>query len=81
MNWIEEEKYLVKNFPLENYIDGLAFISQVAHLAQEKNHHPDIEYTYRKIIIRMTTHDQGSTVTEKDWELAEAIDQLNAIGS
>ena len=76
MSWIEEENYLVKNFPLDNYMAGLDFISKVATLAEEQNHHPDIKYTFKKITIRMTTHDQGSTITEKDWKLAKGIDQL-----
>ena len=53
----------------------MAFIDQVAVLAEAANHHPDIDLRYRRVKIRLTTHDAGG-LTEKDTSLAIQIDGL-----
>ena len=40
------------------------------------NHHPNWSNVYNSVTIELTTHDAGNTVTEKDRELANKIDQL-----
>ncbi|MCP4914429.1 MAG: 4a-hydroxytetrahydrobiopterin dehydratase [Oligoflexia bacterium] len=76
MSWKERDNFLEKEFSHKSYLEGLDFVNKVAHLSEAHNHHPDIEYTFRKVIIRMTTHDQGAIVTDEDWKLAKAIDFL-----
>ena len=45
-------------------------------LAESQNHHPEIFNAYSYVKLRLTTHDQGSIVTDKDLQLARAIDGL-----
>jgi len=40
------------------------------------NHHPEWKNVYNKVEITLTTHDKGNTITEKDRELAKAINDL-----
>lgn len=56
------------------FLKGLAFIERIAPLAEAANHHPDIVFTYNRVEISLTTHDQGR-LTEKDYDLALKIDQ------
>lgn len=58
-------------------MEAWSFMSQVALLAEKHNHHPDWYNSYNKVRIELTTHDTGS-ITEKDYELAKAIDKLFA---
>jgi 4a-hydroxytetrahydrobiopterin dehydratase len=38
------------------------------------NHHPEWTNVYNRVMVRLTTHDAGHTVTPKDWELAQVLD-------
>jgi len=40
------------------------------------NHHPEWSNVYNKVTITLTTHDKGNTITDKDRELANKIDEL-----
>jgi 4a-hydroxytetrahydrobiopterin dehydratase len=51
-------------------------MTRVAILAEKHNHHPWWSNVYNKVEIRLTTHDAGNLVTEKDRALAEEIDVL-----
>jgi 4a-hydroxytetrahydrobiopterin dehydratase len=39
-------------------------------------HHPDMEVSFNKCVINITTHDKGNTLTEKDFSLAKNIQGL-----
>ena len=50
---------------------------QKASIEIEKlNHHPEWTNVYNKVEVRLTTHDAGNIVTEKDWELARILDAI-----
>ncbi len=51
-------------------------MSRVALLAEQQNHHPNWSNVYNAVEIKLTTHDAGNTVTEKDYRLAEGIEGL-----
>lgn len=51
-------------------------MTKVAALAEKHNHHPTWTNTYNKVEIWLTTHDAGNAITQKDEDLADAIDQL-----
>ena len=46
------------------------------HPAEQQQHHPDWHNVYNRVDLRLTTHDAGNSVTEKDRLLAKAIAQL-----
>lgn len=74
--WSEIDSTLVKNFRLSNFTEAMKFANQIAQLAQEMDHHPDINiYSYKNVKITLTTHSQGR-ITSKDILLAKQIDSL-----
>ena len=77
MSWEEKDNKLVKNFKFKDFSEAFAFLTRVAILAEKHNHHPEIYSVYNKISLSLTTHDAGSTVTDKDINLAKAIDNLS----
>lgn len=77
MSWEEKDNKLVKDFKFKDFSEAFAFLTRVAILAEKHNHHPEIYNVYNKISLSLTTHDAGSTVTDKDINLAKAIDQLS----
>ncbi len=76
--WQERDNKLCKSFDFESFTQAFAFMTQVAFLAEAHNHHPNWSNVYNKVHIQLTTHDRGNVVTQKDWDLAEAIDRLKS---
>lgn len=74
--WKEENNALVKEFKFQDFKEAFAFMSRVAEAAEELQHHPDWNNVYNKVVIKLSTHDAGNKITEKDIKLAEAIDRL-----
>lgn len=66
-----EKKWTVKNF-----VAGMKFLDQVAEIAEQEQHHPDVHLTgYRDVAIQLTTHAIGG-LSENDFILAAKIEQL-----
>lgn len=49
---------------------ALAFIAAVGEVAEELNHHPDLDWRYNRVVLRFSTHEAGSAVTSNDTEAA-----------
>lgn len=72
----KQENVLEKTFTFSNFIEAFAFMTKVALLAEKANHHPEWTNVYNKVVIKLSTHDAGNVVTDKDRKLAEAIDKM-----
>lgn len=75
-NWNNENNTLVRDFKFSNFSEAFAFMTRVAMLAEQHNHHPDWNNVYNRVQIKLSTHDAGNVITEKDEKLAEAINNL-----
>ena len=81
MDWKEEitpegSSALVKEFKFRNFVEAWTFMSGVALIAEKMDHHPDWTNVYNQVNIRLSTHDAGNKITEKDRKLASEIDKL-----
>ena len=75
-NWPKDQQgRLTKVFTFKNYRKSFAFVSQVAMLAEKKNHHPEIIIDYGKVTISLISHDVEK-ITERDVDLAILIDKI-----
>jgi 4a-hydroxytetrahydrobiopterin dehydratase len=74
--WKEEKNQLIRHFEFRNFVEAFAFMTRVAFLAEKHGHHPEWKNVYNKVEIRLSTHDAGNVVTDKDRKLAAAIDAL-----
>jgi len=75
--WIlnAKETQISKTFVMNSFVAGLAFIAKITVHAEVLEHHPDVELTYDRVKVKLTTHDvQG--LTNADFELAQRIDRL-----
>jgi 4a-hydroxytetrahydrobiopterin dehydratase len=73
--WRIENGELTRIFPFEDFRAALHFVNQVADLAEEAGHHPDIDIRYNRVRLGLVTHDAGG-LTAKDFDLAAAIGRL-----
>lgn len=71
--WALSDGVLAKTFRFPAFRDSIVFVNRVATLADAAAHHPDIDVRGDRVKIRLVTHDADG-VTEKDTELAHAID-------
>ncbi len=74
--WQETKSGLYKQFNFTDFTEAFAFMQRVAALAEAHQHHPRWENEWSVVRIWLTTHDAGSHVTDKDRQLAAAIDAL-----
>jgi 4a-hydroxytetrahydrobiopterin dehydratase len=74
--WQEVDNKLKKSFQFKDFSEAFAFMTRVAFLAEKMDHHPWWANVYNRVEIELNTHDAGNIVTEKDHQLAKAIDAL-----
>ena len=74
-SWTLEEKTLKREFTFSNFKKAMAFVVQTAMTAETQNHHPDINITYNKVTLTLTTHKVGG-LTRNDFLMAAKIDEL-----
>lgn len=72
--WKEENDQLQRSFQFEDFSEAFAFMTRVALAAEKIGHHPDWSNVYNKVEIRLSSHEVGNKVTEKDRKLAQMID-------
>ena len=74
--WKEENNKLKRIFTFRDFPEAFGFMTKVALIAEKMDHHPDWSNSWNKVTIELSTHSAGSTVTDKDRELAKYIDKL-----
>jgi len=75
VDWKLDGAEIQKTFQLASFPMAIAFVTQVGFLAEAAGHHPDIDIRWRKVLLRLTTHDAGG-LSDKDFELAAQIDEI-----
>lgn len=69
------QKSISRGYVFADFSEAWAFMSRVALLAEQQNHHPDWANVYNKVAITLTTHEVDG-LSAKDFKLAAAIDKL-----
>ncbi len=67
------EHGISKTYQLRDFADAMRFVNRVAEIAEERNHHPDIEISWNRVTLRIISHSAGG-VTQDCVDLARAID-------
>jgi 4a-hydroxytetrahydrobiopterin dehydratase len=71
--WDREGAALVRSVELPSFPHAIQVVNRVAEIAENDNHHPDIDIRWRTLTFRCTTHSEGG-ITQADISLAEEID-------
>ena len=75
--WERQGEELVKVRRGRTFADALAYVNAVGALAEEMDHHPDIDIRWNTVTLRLSTH-SARGITGADLELARRIDALPA---
>ena len=71
-DWRYRRGGLVTVYKAPTAAAALELIAAVGRLAEEQNHHPDLEWRYNRVFLRYSSHDAGNEVTRRDVEAATA---------
>ena len=74
-HWSGDGEGLRRTVELPSFRDAVAAIVAIADVAEELDHHPDIDLRWRTLHLSLVTHSAGG-VTENDLVLARRIDAL-----
>lgn len=74
-DWELDGSTLTRVIEFEEFMEGIDFVNDLAEIAEEAQHHPDILIQYTRVTLALTTHDAGG-ITDADFELARRIDNL-----
>lgn len=75
--WRREDGGIRKRYRHANFRAAIAFVNQIADIAEQAGHHPDIDIRWRNVLVFLTTHEAGG-VTQLDLALARDIDASSA---
>jgi 4a-hydroxytetrahydrobiopterin dehydratase len=75
LRWTRQGFALYQRRTFPSFAAAIAFVNEVAAVAEAVNHHPDIDIRYRVVELRTYTHDRGG-ITEWDLDLARRIDAI-----
>lgn len=73
--WTYSGSGLQTSFEFANFKEAFTLMTRIAFEAEAQNHHPNWSNVYNQLEITLSTHDAGG-VTEKDFKLAEAIEEI-----
>ena len=66
---------IVRNMELPTFSDAIGFVNRLAVVADEHDHHPDIDIRYRRLKIVLVSHDVGG-LSARDFRMAAIINDL-----
>ena len=64
-----------KTFPFPDYYRTMAFVNAIAWIANQQDHHPDLDVRYNRCGVTFSTHDAGG-ITLNDLICAARVDAL-----
>jgi 4a-hydroxytetrahydrobiopterin dehydratase len=74
--WRREGDAIVREWKLADFAAAITLVNQVAELAEQANHHPDIHlHGWNKVRLELSTHSEGG-ITQADLDMAGRIDAL-----
>ena len=73
--WERDGDAIRKTYEGEDFMSSVGLVNRLAPVAEEMNHHPDLEISWNKVTVELSTHSEGG-LTENDFELAGRIDGL-----
>jgi 4a-hydroxytetrahydrobiopterin dehydratase len=75
--WVREGDEIARDWKFEDFAAAIEFVNQVADVAEQANHHPDIlVHGWNKVKLSLANHAAGG-LTAPDFEMAKEFDKLS----
>lgn len=78
--WEHRGDRIARRFQFGSFAEAFGWMTSVAIVADKLDHHPEWRNVYSRVEVELTTHDAGG-LSESDFELARAMDELAGAGS
>ena len=73
--WETDKQSIERTFEFDDFNQAIDFVNAVAEIADEEDHHPDIDIRWNRVRLLLSTHSEGG-LTDLDFRLAEKLDTL-----
>jgi len=73
--WAREREAITKDFERGDFMGSVTLVNEIAPVAEEMGHHPDLAISWDTVTVTLTSHSEGG-LTAADFELAGKIDDL-----
>ena len=73
--WERSGDSIRKQFKLDDFVGSVEFVNRLVAPAEDMGHHPDLEISWNKVTVSLSTHSQGG-LTEADFDLATRIEAI-----
>jgi 4a-hydroxytetrahydrobiopterin dehydratase len=73
--WEYDGEAITKTYSWASFRDAIDFVTDVADLAEDENHHPDIEIYFDEVVLSFRTH-SADAVTDRDVEMAAEVEDM-----
>ncbi|MBE9109605.1 4a-hydroxytetrahydrobiopterin dehydratase [Nodosilinea sp. LEGE 07298] len=74
-DWSLDGKTITCTRTFKDFVTAIDFVNQLVEPAEAAGHHPDLQISYNRVTISLSTHDAGG-LTEKDFAMAQTISAL-----
>jgi len=75
--WKIGEADIHKQFKFDDFVHALAFVNALGWIAEQQNHHPDLELGWGRCLVKFSTHDVGG-LSMNDFICAAKVEVLSA---
>lgn len=75
--WSRAGTAIERTFECGDFVGSVKFVEALVEPAEAMGHHPDLEISWDKVEVSLSTHSEGG-LTASDFELAAKIDALAA---
>lgn len=74
--WQEINNSLVKTYTFDSFPSAMAWMVKASFIMEQQQHHAEWTNVYNRVEVKLRTHDAGNIITEKDRQLAVALDLI-----
>ncbi|MDO8588521.1 MAG: 4a-hydroxytetrahydrobiopterin dehydratase [Armatimonadota bacterium] len=74
--WTLKDNAIEREFRFNDFRQAIDFVTKVADIAEQQDHHPDIHISYNKVRLELSTHKIGG-LSENDFIMAAKIDRIS----
>lgn len=73
--WLLDGKKIRHEYAFKDFVQAMAFVNEVAGLAEAEGHHPDLQIHWNRVLVELWTHSVGG-LSENDFIVAAKIGLL-----
>ena len=71
--WARKGDAIRRVYECGDFVGSTNLVAEIVEPAESMGHHPDLEVSWDKVTVTISTHSEGG-LTEADFELAREID-------